>query len=123
MDGDRFELIADSGGLIQSFVEALQRFPHEPKWCVVGGFAVNIRISEVHRFTNDLDTVSRSQAKLVDALAAQSAIDRVSAGKVRITSGSSTVDIDIMAEPPSHRCRSTRGSELLRLFSSKLGLG
>ena len=98
MAGDRFDLVADASGHIQTFIEALQRFPAEPRWCVVGGFAVNIRISEIHRFTNDLDTVSRSQAALVDALAALPVIDKVSGGRVRLTSGRRGLDIDIMAD-------------------------
>lgn len=98
MVGERIDLAADAGGLIQSFVEALQRFPSEAMWCVVGGFAVNIRIADTHRFTNDLDTVSRSQAELVEALTYQPAIERVSSGKVRLISGRRALDIDIMSD-------------------------
>ena len=45
---------------------AALRFPAE--WAVIGGFAVNMRITHVHRLTNDLDTVSRDQASLVEIL-------------------------------------------------------
>ena len=38
---------------------------------VIGGFAVNMRITHVHRLTNDLDTVSRDQASLVEILVAE----------------------------------------------------
>ena len=56
MPGDRIELIADDGGRIAAFVDALARFPSEPRWALVGGFAVNVRIERVHRLTNDIDT-------------------------------------------------------------------
>ena len=98
MHGERFDLVADSGGRLRSFVEALQRFPDEPKWCVVGGFAVTLRIADVHRFTNDLDTVSRSQQRLVDALAAQPVIDKLAEAKLRLSVGGLEVDIDIMSD-------------------------
>ena len=66
--GDAIILVGDRGGRIRSFVDALTRFPAEPQWSVVGGFAVNIRITHVHRLTNDLDTVSRDQTSLVETL-------------------------------------------------------
>jgi len=54
--GDQITLVGDRGGRIHSFVSALGRFPNEPRWAVVGGFAANVRITSVHRLTNDLDT-------------------------------------------------------------------
>jgi len=46
--GDSVILVGDRGGRIRSFVAALARFPAEPQWSVVGGFAVNVRITHVH---------------------------------------------------------------------------
>ena len=71
MPGEAVVLAGDRGGRIRSFVAALARFPAEPKWAVIGGFAVNMRITHVHRLTNDLDTVSRDQTSLVEILVAE----------------------------------------------------
>ncbi len=54
MPGEPVVLVSGRGGQIRSFVGALARFPAEPQWAVVGGFAVYVRITDVHRVTNDL---------------------------------------------------------------------
>ena len=59
MPGEPVVLTSGRGGQIRSFVNALARFPSEPDWTVAGGFAVYVHITDVHRVTNDLDTVSR----------------------------------------------------------------
>ena len=38
---------------------------------MIGGFAVNVRITHIHRLTNDIDMVSRDQAKFVELLVAE----------------------------------------------------
>jgi len=52
--GEPVVLVSGRGGHVRSFVGALARFPAEPQWAVVGGFAVYVRITDVHRVTNDL---------------------------------------------------------------------
>lgn len=98
MPGDRIELIADDGGRIAAFVDALARFPTEPRWALVGGFAVNVRIERVHRLTNDIDAVARDQAQLVELLVAEPDADRLDAAKLRFKAGALPVDIDVMAD-------------------------
>ena len=92
MPGERVVLLGDSEGRLRSFVTALERFPAEPEWVVVGGFAVNVRVSYAHRLTNDLDTVARSQAELVGAL--------VDTCRARRTSGINDLDPSVNAGGP-----------------------
>lgn len=98
MPGDPIILLGDRGGRIRSFVAALARFPEEPRWSVVGGFAVNIRLAHVHRLTNDLDTVSRDQASLVEILVAEPDADRLDAAKLQLHQDGMTVVIDVMGD-------------------------
>lgn len=102
MAGDRVILIGDTGGRIRSFVSALQRFPDSPAWVVVGGFAVNARISQVHRLTNDLDTISAQQSELIETLLAQPGADRLDHAKLRFTGEAPAVDIDVMDDTSRH---------------------
>ncbi|MGO9873065.1 MAG: nucleotidyl transferase AbiEii/AbiGii toxin family protein [Acidimicrobiia bacterium] len=108
MPGERVILAGDAGGRIHSFVAALGRFPSHPPWVVVGGFAVNVRISQVHRLTNDLDTISADQDKFMDVLLAQQGADRLGHAKLRFASAIADVDIDVMDEPPSQPLPSER---------------
>lgn len=96
MPGDAIILVSDRGGRIRSFVDALTRFPSEPQWSVVGGFAVNVRITQVHRLTNDLDTLSRDQTSLVEVLVAELGADRLDAAKLQLDQDGTTVVIDVM---------------------------
>ena len=98
MLGERVVLLGDSEGRLRSFVTALERFPAEPEWVVVGGFAVNVRVSYAHRLTNDLDTVSRDQTEFVDILVETPGSERVGAGRLRFTDGDLDVNIDVMAD-------------------------
>ena len=98
MPGDPVVLVGDRGGRIRSFVSALSRFPAEPAWTVIGGFAVNVRITHVHRLTNDIDTVSRDQAKFVELLVAAPNADRLEASRLQIEHGGTTVLVDVMAD-------------------------
>lgn len=96
MPGEPIVLVGDRGGRIRSFVAVLGRFPAEPRWAVVGGFAVNVRITHVHRLTNDLDTVSRDQTSLVEILVAEPGADRLDIAKVQLDERGMTVLIDVM---------------------------
>ena len=98
MPGDAIILVGDRGGRIRSFVDALTRFPAEPQWSVVGGFAVNIRINHVHRLTNDLDTVSRDQTSLVEVLVTELDAERLNAAKLQFDQDGTNVVIDVMAD-------------------------
>ena len=77
-------------------VVALNRLPQEPDWAVVGGFAVIIRASQVHRVTNDVDTISRDQSQLIELLAAEPAITKLSSARLRIAGTKQSVDLDVM---------------------------
>lgn len=98
MPGDAIILVSDRGGRIRSFVDALTRFPSEPQWSVVGGFAVNVRITHVHRLTNDLDTLSGDQTSLVEVLVTELGADRLDAAKLQLDQGGTTVVIDVMTD-------------------------
>ena len=98
MAGEPVVLVSGRGGHIRSFVGALARFPAEPQWAVVGGFAVYVRITDVHRVTNDLDTVSRNQPSLVEILVAEPDADRLAAAKLQLNQGGAAVIVDVMAD-------------------------
>lgn len=98
MPGEPVVLVGDRAGRIRSFVSALSRFPAEPAWTVIGGFAVNVRITHVHRLTNDIDTVSRDQTKLVELLVAAPNSDRLTAARLRLEHEGTTVFVDVMAD-------------------------
>lgn len=98
MPGEAIILVADRGSRIRSFVDALTRFPAEPQWSVVGGFAVNVRITHVHRLTNDLDTVSRDQTSLVEILVTQLDAERLDTAKLQFDQDGTTVVVDVMAD-------------------------
>ena len=98
MPGEPVVLVSGRGGHIRSFVGALDRFPAEPQWAVVGGFAVYVRITDVHRVTHDLDTVSRNQPSLVEILVAEPDADRLAAAKLQFNQGGAAVVVDVMAD-------------------------
>ena len=92
MPGEAVTLAGDRGGRIRSFVAALARFPAEPQWAVVGGFAVNVRI------TNDIDTVSRDQTNLVEILVAEPDADRLAAARLQLEQDGTAVVVEVMAD-------------------------
>ena len=47
-------LVGDVAGAIAAFVRTLDQLPAEPRWVLVGGFAVNLRVAALHRITADL---------------------------------------------------------------------
>ncbi len=62
-------------------------------WVLAGGLAVNVRLGRTHRATNDIDTVSDDQPRLIELLAAGHA-ERLSAAKVQLQHPE--VEIDVM---------------------------
>ena len=98
MPGEAVILAGDRGGRIRSFVAALARFPAEPQWAVVGGFAVNVRITHIHRLTNDIDTVSRDQTKLVEILVAEPDADRLATARLQLEQDGTKVVVNVMAD-------------------------
>ena len=96
MPGNKVILSDDPDNRTKTMVVALNRLPQEPDWAVVGGFAVIIRASQVHRVTNDIDTISRDQFHLIELLAAEPAITKLSSARLRISENNQTVDLDVM---------------------------
>lgn len=101
MPGESIVLVGDRGGRIRSFVEALATFPTEPRWVLVGGFAVNVRIAAIHRLTADLDTVTGDASRLIELLVDGGASKR-SAGEVLVTVATAGVEVDVMGDDNEH---------------------
>lgn len=57
-----------------------------------------MRITNVHRFTNDLDTVCNNQPALVEILTAEPDAERLAAAKLQINQHGTTVVGDVMAD-------------------------
>ena len=121
MPGEQVVLLGDSEGRLRSFASALERFPAEPEWVVIGGFAVNVRVSYAHRLTNDLDTLSRHQTEFVDILVKMPGSERVSAGRLRFTEGGTKVNIDVMGDT-SDTARLTEPSDRAFALARRLAL-
>ncbi len=94
MSGDTVLLTDAPTGRIAELVGVLRRFPVTPRWVLVGGLAVNVRLARPHRVTNDVDTVSADQPKLVELLASHADAVRLSAAKVEM--GEPSVEVDVM---------------------------
>lgn len=94
MSGDTVLLTDTPAGRIAELVGVLRRFPATPRWVLVGGLAVNVRLARSHRVTNDVDTVSGDQPKLVEILASPDDAVRLSAAKVEL--GEPSVEVDVM---------------------------
>lgn len=117
MPGNRVILGDDPDNRTSSMVVALNRLPQQLDWAVVGGFAVIIRSSQVHRVTNDVDTISRNQSQLIELLAAEPAITKLSSARLRIVGNSQPIDLDVMdaaAESPLPAQPSERAFALAR---------
>ena len=71
MSGDpRLVLVGDEEGFLARAVDTLGHLPPElPAWAIVGGLGVYLRIGDVHRNTDDLDTVSADRARSLEILA------------------------------------------------------
>ena len=99
MSGERPDVLvieADSTGTIASFVRTLRELPREPRWVLVGGFAVNLRISTLHRLTGDVDTLTSAHREFLELLVGREDVERLAAGKVLVGSDPS-VRVDVMA--------------------------
>ena len=94
--GSRVILGDDLDGRTSSMIAALNQLPQEPLWAIVGGFAVIIRYSQVHRLTNDLDTISSNQHLFLELMTAEPSITRLSTARLRIAGENWPVDLDIM---------------------------
>lgn len=92
----------DPAGYVAQYVRALAKLPDDPRWILVGGLAVNVRIERTHRATNDVDTVTHDQTRLVEILLSIPSTDSLSAAKVQFHDPD--VEVDVMA--------STEGTEL-----------
>ena len=68
-------------GRIAEYIRTLRRLPVAPRWILVGGLAVNVRVGRAHRATNDIDTVSPDQDGLVKILVSFDDADAISAAK------------------------------------------
>lgn len=101
MLGEPILLVGDRGGRIRSFVEALATFPDEPRWVLVGGFAVNVRIAAIHRLTVDIDTVTNDVPRLIELLI-DSGASKQSAGEVLVAAATGDVEVDIMSGDDEH---------------------
>ena len=53
--------------------------------CWMAPSTVNVRLSEVHRLTNDLDTISAGQAEFIEILLSEPDADRLDRAKLRFT--------------------------------------
>jgi hypothetical protein len=93
VSGDRVLLLDDASGRMGRFVQVLARLPREPRWVLIGGLAVNVRLGRVHRATNDVDTVTHGQPRLVELLV-EGGAQKLSAAKVRLLDQG--VEVDVM---------------------------
>lgn len=100
---ERIVVEADGTGTVASFVRALGTLPREHRWVLVGGFAVNLRISTLHRLTGDVDTLTSAHREFLELLVTRHDVARLAAAKVLLGSDPS-VKVDVMA--------STVGEEL-----------
>lgn len=100
MSGELVILGGGAGGRISDYVRALRRLPTMPSWVLVGGLAVNVRLGRLHRATNDVDTVSDDQPRLVEILISADDADSLSAAKVQFHDPE--VEVDVMDSTERH---------------------
>ncbi len=103
-------LVDDRSGRIGSFVRVLAGLPRHPRWVLVGGFAVNVRIERLHRLTNDIDTVSANQTEFVELLLQDPENASISTGRV-LVGPDPQIEVDVMP--------STDGEPLPKLPSDR----
>lgn len=92
----------DPAGHVTQYIRTLAQLPVDPRWILIGGLAVNVRIERIHRATNDVDTVTHDQTRLVEILLSLPATESLSTTKVQFHDPE--VEVDVMA--------STEGTEL-----------
>jgi hypothetical protein len=99
----------DDSGRVAAYIHTLRRLPDDPPWILVGGLAVNARVGRAHRATNDIDTVSPDQDRLVEILVAFPDAEAMSAAKVQFHNPEVEVDVmdstDAKELPPGERER------------------
>jgi hypothetical protein len=101
----------DNSGRVAAYIQTLRRLPNDPPWILVSGLAVNARVGRTYRATNDIDTVSPDQDRLVEILVAFPDTEAMSAAKVQFHD--SEVEVDVMD--------STDAKELPLGYSEGLG--
>jgi hypothetical protein len=106
---DQVLLEDDAAGHVAAYIRTLLRLPADPPWILVGGLAVNARVGRTHRATNDIDTVSSDQNRLVEVLVAFPDAEPISAAKVQFHNPEVEVDVmdstDSKELPPGKRER------------------
>lgn len=99
----------DESGRVGAYIQTLLRLPLEPPWILIGGLAVNARVRRTHRATNDIDTVSPDQDRLIEILVAFPDAEPIGAAKVRFHDPDVEVDVmdstDRRVLPPGERDR------------------
>jgi hypothetical protein len=90
------DVSAERATVLARAVEALDRFPANQTWVLVGGVAVFLRLGSVTRPTADADTVARSQAALVDELTGHDYAAVIAGGEIEMFVGDGVVQIDVM---------------------------
>lgn len=95
-------LNAPADSVVARTLLALDCLPAEPSWVLIGGVAVFLRLGAVTRPTADGDTVARSQRRLLDKLAGDSAVSVITGGKLSIKTrhGAARVDVIDLADDP-----------------------
>jgi hypothetical protein len=78
---DLLVIEADSTGTVASFVRTLDALPREPRWVLVGGFAVNLRISTLHRLTGDVDTLTSAHREFLELPVGREDVEQLAASK------------------------------------------
>lgn len=84
----------DDSARITAYIHTLHRLPVDPPWILIGGLAVNARVGRTHRATNDIDTISPDQGRLVEIMVAFSDTEPISAAKVQFSDPD--VEVDVM---------------------------
>jgi hypothetical protein len=110
----------DDSGQVTAYVHTLLRLPDDPPWILVGGLAVNARVGRTHRATNDIDTVSLDQDRLVEILVDFPDAEAISAAKIQFHDPEVEVDVmdstDSTKLPPGER---ERAFALARRFAMR----
>jgi len=108
-EADLVVLEDDESGRVGAYITTLLRLPPDPPWILVGGLAVNARVGRTHRATNDIDTVSPDQDRLVEILVAFPDAEAISAAKTQFHDPEVEVDVmdstDSKELPPGERDR------------------
>jgi hypothetical protein len=96
VSGEPIVILAEADSLVARAIEALARFPRGQEWVLIGGLAVFLRLGSITRVTADVDTIARSQAELLDALAGYDFIVLVSGGNVEVAVRGTSIEVDVM---------------------------